>query len=462
MPGWQRNIVHTFLGGCAAMTDPRPRTAHPAHAGLLGRRVHCRRTPHAVVVGGGIAGLAAATGLAERGVGRRRRRTRGLPRRPRRRLDRATSEGGADLAMNRGFHAFFRQYYNLRELLRRVDPALGDAAPRSRTTRSSTAQGRRDTFRGLPADAAAERAWRSRCAARRSGCATWPGSTRAPPRRWRRFGAGHLPPAGHIDADTFPAEHQLSLMRHGISRSRCSPAAFSPSPTDLSAAELATMFHIYFLGSSEGLIFDVANANFDTALWKPLREYLESRGVQVPHGRRRHRRRAPSRTTSRAHAIRRRPRRRRRGAGHRHGRAAAHRRRVAGARRRHLAGAGRGDCAPRRRSSCSGCGSTGRSTPTGRRSSAPAAMQPLDNISVLERYEREAAEWARAHRRLGRRTAFLCRAIRPTRPRRPDAGPVARALSGDRQSARIVDEQMLITQRLPPFRARRPRRTAQA
>jgi len=27
-----------------------------------------------------------------------------------------------DLAMSRGFHAFFRQYYNLRALLRRADP----------------------------------------------------------------------------------------------------------------------------------------------------------------------------------------------------------------------------------------------------------------------------------------------------------------------------------------------------
>jgi isorenieratene synthase len=39
------------------------------------------------------------------------------------------------------------------------------------------------------------------------------------------------------------------------------------------------MFHIYFLGSSEGLIFDVANDNFDVALWNPLRAYLETLGV---------------------------------------------------------------------------------------------------------------------------------------------------------------------------------------
>ena len=40
--------------------------------------------------------------------------------------------------------------------------------------------------------------------------------------------------------------------------------SFFAEPNRLSAAELATMFHIYFLGSSEGLVFDVADANFDT------------------------------------------------------------------------------------------------------------------------------------------------------------------------------------------------------
>lgn len=44
------------------------------------------------------------------------------------------------------------------------------------------------------------------------------------------------------------------------------------------------MFHIYFLGSSEGLIFDVANSNFDVALWNPLRNYLEDRDVRVHTG----------------------------------------------------------------------------------------------------------------------------------------------------------------------------------
>jgi isorenieratene synthase len=48
----------------------------------------------------------------------------------------------------------------------------------------------------------------------------------------------------------------------------------------MSAAELATMFHIYFLGSSEGLLFDVAEDNFDVSLWAPLADYLTA--PQVP------------------------------------------------------------------------------------------------------------------------------------------------------------------------------------
>jgi isorenieratene synthase len=52
----------------------------------------------------------------------------------------------------------------------------------------------------------------------------------------------------------------------------------------LSAAELASMFHIYFLGSSEGLLFDVASSNFDACLWNPLREYLAGYGANVRTG----------------------------------------------------------------------------------------------------------------------------------------------------------------------------------
>jgi isorenieratene synthase len=101
-----------------------------------------------VVVGAGIAGLAAAAGLAERGVsvdiverepylgGRVGGWTDTLP-------------DGAPVAMNRGFHAFFRQYYNLRKLLQRIDPRLSMLTPVSDYPLVD-AHGRRDVFRGLP------------------------------------------------------------------------------------------------------------------------------------------------------------------------------------------------------------------------------------------------------------------------------------------------------------------------
>src|SRR5690606_11289153 len=83
--------------------------------------------PRVAVIGGGIAGLAAATALTERGVGvvllesrsQLGGRVRAWP----------VRHGDHQLTMSRGFHAFFRQYYNLRALLRRTDPGLQRLRP---------------------------------------------------------------------------------------------------------------------------------------------------------------------------------------------------------------------------------------------------------------------------------------------------------------------------------------------
>nr|WP_090339469.1 FAD-dependent oxidoreductase [Mycolicibacterium malmesburyense]CRL67796.1 amine oxidase [Mycolicibacterium malmesburyense] len=259
------------------MTDPR-RITHAAPAPDAGS---LRDKPRAVVVGGGIAGLTAATGLAERGVsvdvfereaylgGRVGGWTE-------------TLDDGTPVAMNRGFHAFFRQYYNLRNLLRRIDPALGMLSPVSDYPLVD-AHGRKDTFRGLPqtppwnavAFALRSPTFRLRDLVRLNARAAAPLAAVSVPDIYDRL--------DHVDADTFlrdinfpePARH---LAFEVFSRS------FFAEPTNLSAAELATMFHIYFLGSSEGLVFDVATANFDTALWDPLCAYLESLGVRVHTG----------------------------------------------------------------------------------------------------------------------------------------------------------------------------------
>jgi carotenoid phi-ring synthase / carotenoid chi-ring synthase len=256
------------------MTDSR-RATHRGPGGLSHTR-ELSSSPHAVVVGAGIAGLAAATGLVERGV------TVDV-------VERESYLGGRvggwtedGLPMNRGFHAFFRQYYNLRDLLRRIDSRLTMLAPVDDYPLVD-GQGRRDTFRGLPqtpplnalAFALRSPTFRLRDLARLNARAAAPLAAVSVPDIYERL--------DHIDADTFlRAINFPDAARHlafeVFSRS------FFAEPADLSAAELATMFHIYFLGSSEGLIFDVATANFDVALWNPLRDYLQSRGARIHSG----------------------------------------------------------------------------------------------------------------------------------------------------------------------------------
>ena len=260
------------------MKDPR-RVSHPGPIGMLSAAGLPQR-PHVVVVGAGIAGLAAAAGLAERGVS-----VEVLEREPNlggrvagwtERIDEGPL-AGTEVANNRGFHAFFRQYYNLRELLRRSDPTLS----RLKAVEDYPlidGQGRRDTFRGLPQSppwnaivfALRSPTFRFRDLVRINGKAAAPLATVSVPGIYEQLDdrdAGTF-----LDQINFPraARH---LAFEVFARS------FFARPDRLSAAELAAMFHIYFLGSSEGLVFDVAESNFNTALWNPLGEYLTGRGV---------------------------------------------------------------------------------------------------------------------------------------------------------------------------------------
>ena len=259
--------------------DPR-RVTHPARPGLPSAEGLPSR-PHAVVVGAGIAGLAAATGLAERGVsvdvleredylgGRVGGWTETLP-------------DGTPVAMNRGFHAFFRQYYNLRDLLRRSDSGLSRLVPVKDYPLVDGA-GRRDTFRGLPRTppwnamvfALRSPTFRLRDLVSLNARAAAPLAAVSVPEIYERL--------DDIDAETFLHDINFPDAARHLAFEVFSRSFFA-EPTRLSAAELATMFHIYFLGSSEGLVFDVADANFDECLWEPLREYLSGHGVRFHTG----------------------------------------------------------------------------------------------------------------------------------------------------------------------------------
>jgi carotenoid phi-ring synthase / carotenoid chi-ring synthase len=373
------------------MTDRRQCT-HPAPGGLPSAKALASR-PRAVVVGAGIAGLAAATGLAERGVDvdviEREDYLGG-------RVGGWTEQHhGTEVAMNRGFHAFFRQYYNLRALLRRIDPRLAMLTPVDDYPLVDGA-GRRDRFRGLPrtppfnalAFALRSPTFRLRDLARIDARAAAPLAAVSVPDIYHRL--------DHIDAETFLKSLNFPEAARHLAFEVFSRSFFA-TPTQLSAAELATMFHIYFLGSSEGLIFDVANANFDTALWQPLQGYLTELGVRFRQGSvvvsvktgdaHRFRITTDSREQVDADAV-------------------VLATDVAGLQRIVAASPGLGDDMWRARVRRL------RTAPpfvvqrlwldrpvAGRRPAflGTAGHEPLDNISVLDHYERQAADWAQSH-----------------------------------------------------------------
>ncbi|MGW7203104.1 FAD-dependent oxidoreductase [Streptomyces sp. NPDC054837] len=241
-------------------------------------RVSSDRTVSTAVVGGGIAGLSAATALAERGVRvtlYERERTLGgrLAGWP------TVLTDGSRVTMSRGFHAFFRQYYNLRGLLRRTDPAL----ERLRGLPDYPlrhADGMQDSFRHVPRTppwsalgfVALSPTFGLRDLARMSPRAALPLLDVRVPGVYTRL--DDVSAQDFLESIRFPsAAHHLAF--EVFSRS------FFADPRELSAAEMVLMFHIYFLGSAEGLLFDVPNEPFPTALWDPLAGYLAGHGADL-------------------------------------------------------------------------------------------------------------------------------------------------------------------------------------
>jgi ubiquinone/menaquinone biosynthesis C-methylase UbiE len=266
MPGWQNGVEYTFLATRPHVTAPArvAPAAPPAEAdvpALPGRdrralaipaasghpsAAHLAHRPVVAVVGGGIAGVTAAVALAERGVAVRLLerhedlggRLRGWP----------TNADGIPATMSRGFHAFFRQYYNLRSLLRRVDPALGFLRPVADYPLLHS-NGTTESFSSLPR--------------------TPPWNIAGFVLRSKTFAVSdlrrmNLPKAAtlfdisvprayaeldEVDAATFLRDIGFPQAARHLAFEVFSRSFFA-DPAALSAAELAAMFHIYFLGSS--------------------------------------------------------------------------------------------------------------------------------------------------------------------------------------------------------------------
>lgn len=184
--------------------------------------------------------------------------------------------------MERGFHAFFRQYYNLRELLRRVDPGF-EHLIRLKDYPVMAPGGAVQSFENLPT----RPPWNVAALVRR-----------AESFRYRDLlnvnGFAALEMLRYHSDRTY-SRYDRTSARDYLNSLRFPPAArrmmfdvfshsfFNPEE-EMSAGELLMMFHFYFMANPEGLVFDVLDDEFEASLWTPFRSYLESLGVRFRLG----------------------------------------------------------------------------------------------------------------------------------------------------------------------------------
>jgi carotenoid phi-ring synthase / carotenoid chi-ring synthase len=232
----------------------------------------------AAVIGGGLAGVSAALVLAERGVqvtlyeagpvlgGRL-----------------ATIEHRVEATdptpIGRGFHAFFRQYYNVRRLLSRIDPTLSHLTPLPDYPMLG-ADGAVESFADLP---------------KRTPFNLIELTYRTKHLGLRDLARVNVPEA--LSMLTFDMEDTYERYDGITARAYLDSLRFPPrarrmlfdvfahsffNPEDrMSAAELLMMFHFYFTGNPEGLLFDVLDRPFSSGLWEPFSQRLQALGVTL-------------------------------------------------------------------------------------------------------------------------------------------------------------------------------------
>ena len=232
-------------------------------------------TTRIAIVGGGLGGIGAASALAERGMSVTL-------------LERnhylggkigawKTDIEGTPQTVDHGFHAFFRQYYNLNRFLDRLGLRAGFRAIEDyliidrdgRELRFGDIEtvpalnivdlGRRGFYR-----------WRD----------VMPKATRDRLQKLVRFDMEQT--YAELDGTTFaqfcddaslPEELRVSF--------RTFARAFFSDETELSTADVVRAFHFYYLSHDHGLMYDYPVGDYESTLLEPIRAHLEAHGVDV-------------------------------------------------------------------------------------------------------------------------------------------------------------------------------------
>ncbi|PRQ04418.1 15-cis-phytoene desaturase [Enhygromyxa salina] len=231
------------------------------------------------VVGAGLAGLGAAAKLAERGfsvtVFEREAYLGG-------KLGawKTTTADGRELEMDHGFHAFFRHYYNLNAFLAElgVERNLSDIGDYLILTND----GRTYSFKEVATTPILNLLSLARhgiynlreVAGRHTGPKMEALLRYDPEQTFADF--DEVSYAQFAEDARLP--DSLKLVFNTFAR------AFFSDGARMSMAELIKGFHFYYLSNDNGLIYDYLNDDFEAALLSPLRERLESHGVDLRLG----------------------------------------------------------------------------------------------------------------------------------------------------------------------------------
>jgi isorenieratene synthase len=232
--------------------------------------------PSVAIIGAGLAGLSAATLLAERGfqveifekdtfIGGK---VGSWP---------VNFEDGFQTNVEHGFHAFFRQYYNLRRLLKKIDAdqnmiPISDYLILAKDNKQYNFQST-NTIPLLNLLSMAK-----------SGLYSFKDIFTNPKYR-------HLTALLKYDPQKTFERYDNQSFQSFIEQIGLSPAmrlmftsfsrAFFAQPQLMSLAELIKSFHFYYLSNDLGLIYDVLNDDFKISLLDPWEKYLHQYQTKI-------------------------------------------------------------------------------------------------------------------------------------------------------------------------------------
>lgn len=258
-------------------SKPQP-TVHQQDALSLPRNVSHSKS--AVVVGGGLAGLACAYELSQRGIAVTL-------------VEKSPQLGGKiaswpirvgedDFQMEHGFHGFFPQYYNLKSLVSELDIARNFVSLDTYAVVYKDPKYRPEVFR--PSSSAFP--WNIVDLGISSGNRLSWGLNLTKLAHWKVFReiTGFHPERSYGRLDNLSvAEWVGNDFPRGLYDLYFLPFAKSSlnAPDVLSAGELMQFFHFYFFGNPEGLAFEGTKQDMGRSLVDPIAESISSHGGRI-------------------------------------------------------------------------------------------------------------------------------------------------------------------------------------